>query len=200
MKKQRKPDRRIRRTRRQLYHALYNLIKEMPYDAISVSKIVDKADISRATFYLHYDDKHELLTDSLDSLFSGVVDDLQHLPLSDNLTTDIQTIALHIFQHVYDNQVLYLALHDNDISLFVILNQMVGIIQSHLQRALSSTIDDSPMVEQNAHQIAGAIYALVLWWLKQEMSPSPADMAQNSYDFFVNGLQNLHNAAKPPTN
>lgn len=200
MKKQRKPDRRIRRTRRQLYRAFYGLIKQMPYDEISVSKIVDQADISRATFYLHYKDKHELLIDSLDALFSGVVDDLQNMPLSDDLATDIHSIALHIFQHVYDNQVLYFALRDNDISSFVILNRVVDIVQSRLRKSVASPQDDSLRSDPIAHQTAGALYGLVLWWLKHDMAMSPADMAQKSHDFFVHGSANALNLTKPPTN
>ena len=79
MKKERKPDRRIRRTRRQLHNALYSLIQEQNYDTITVSDVVDTADISRATFYLHYKDKDELLLHSLESLAETLMDDLDKM-------------------------------------------------------------------------------------------------------------------------
>jgi AcrR family transcriptional regulator len=183
MKKQRKIDRRIRRTRKQLYRALYDLIKMMPYDEISVSKIVDEADISRATFYLHYKDKHGLLIGSLESLLGETTEKVQNLP-----AIDIQSLALHIFQHIYDKHEFYQAIHQQDTASFVMLNGYVNMIQAHLQGDRSFT-DELIMIDKIAHQMAGAIHALVLWWLKHDIPSSPEEMAQESYDFWIHGLQ-----------
>lgn len=184
MAKKRKPDRRIRRTRRQLYRALHDLIAVMPYDDISVSRIVDEADISRATFYLHYKDKHELLVDSLESLLVAMTESLQDAP-----PADLQSLALVIFQHVHDHQALYRALHLANTASFVMLNGWINMVQAYLQR--SAPVDKA--VDMVAHQVAGGLYALVLWWLKQDMRYSPYEMAQKFSDFKMP-------RTKPPTN
>ena len=56
-----KTDRRIQRTRQSLRTALLELIKEKGYDAISIEEITERANVGRATFYLHYKDKEDLL-------------------------------------------------------------------------------------------------------------------------------------------
>ncbi|MEC1158934.1 TetR/AcrR family transcriptional regulator [Cytobacillus horneckiae] len=56
-----KQDLRITRTRIYLKEALLDLISEIGYEAITIQKIADRALINRATFYLHYKDKHDLL-------------------------------------------------------------------------------------------------------------------------------------------
>jgi len=188
MAKKRKPDRRIRRTRRQLFRALYNLITVMPYDEISVSRIVDEADISRATFYLHYKDKHELLIGSLESLVAELTETLQNMPLS-----DLQSIALHIFQHVHDHHALYQAIHHADTASFVMLNGWVDILQTYLKNTPASDDKDPIMIDMAAHQMAGGLYALILWWFKYDMRYSPQDMAQKFSDFRMP-------RSKPPTN
>ena len=63
MQKRNKPDRRIQRTRRALRNALLQLVKEKRYDSILVEEITQRANLGRATFYLHYKDKEDLLVD-----------------------------------------------------------------------------------------------------------------------------------------
>lgn len=55
------PDRRVRRTRDALHRALIELMMDGPYDRITVSDVIARADVGRSTFYAHYRDKDELL-------------------------------------------------------------------------------------------------------------------------------------------
>jgi tetracycline repressor-like protein len=55
-----KADRRVQRTQQLLEAALLSLIKQKPFDAISVQEIIDRANVGRATFYAHYDNKVDL--------------------------------------------------------------------------------------------------------------------------------------------
>lgn len=61
----RKDDRRIQKTRKALRDALHSLVLDRGYDDLSVQDITDKANLGRATFYLHYREKEELLEDLL---------------------------------------------------------------------------------------------------------------------------------------
>ncbi|WP_458458780.1 TetR/AcrR family transcriptional regulator [Pseudobutyrivibrio sp.] len=67
MEKTRKTDRRTLYTRTIIKEAFLKLIGEMPYDKINVSKICTEAEVSRATFYLHYD--------NIDCVLDSVLDD-----------------------------------------------------------------------------------------------------------------------------
>ena len=54
-------DLRIRRTRKLLREALIALIEERGFDAITVGEIAERAMVSRAAFYRHYQDKYDLV-------------------------------------------------------------------------------------------------------------------------------------------
>ncbi len=54
-------DPRVIRTRQLLQTALLELMQEKPFQTISVSDITARATLNRATFYLHYLDKFDLL-------------------------------------------------------------------------------------------------------------------------------------------
>lgn len=65
---QEKLDRRVRKTRKLIQDALFALMKEMPYRKIRISQITERADISRSTFYLHYETKEDLLFSVVDEM------------------------------------------------------------------------------------------------------------------------------------
>ncbi|MBN2049768.1 MAG: TetR/AcrR family transcriptional regulator [Spirochaetales bacterium] len=67
-----KIDPRIRRTRRLLSEALVELCAEKKYSSITVADITRKAGINRATFYLHFEDKDDLLARG----FEGFLEEL----------------------------------------------------------------------------------------------------------------------------
>ena len=55
------PDRRVLRTQQLLQTALISLIQEKGFEALSVQDIIDRANVGRATFYAHFDNKEDLL-------------------------------------------------------------------------------------------------------------------------------------------
>src|SRR5215207_4763884 len=65
-----KTDRRVKRTREVLQKALIELMSERGYDTITIQDIVDRANIGRTTFYLHYSSKDELLVNCHESIVS----------------------------------------------------------------------------------------------------------------------------------
>jgi AcrR family transcriptional regulator len=63
-----KEDRRVQRTQRLLREALVALIREKGFEALSVQEIIDRANVGRATFYAHFDNKEDLLASGFDEL------------------------------------------------------------------------------------------------------------------------------------
>src|SRR6266566_7781227 len=54
-------DLRVRRTHKLLREALVALIEEQRFDALTVEAITERAMVSRAAFYRHYQDKYDLV-------------------------------------------------------------------------------------------------------------------------------------------
>jgi len=64
-------DLRIRRTRKSIRNAFILLLEEKSFTKISVNAITQKAEINRATFYLHYKDIHDLIDNILNELLAS---------------------------------------------------------------------------------------------------------------------------------
>jgi len=92
-------DKRIIKTKKYLKDTLIELLDEMPFEKITVTMLCQKADISRITFYSHYDDKYDLVEDIFQDMIAagtGYYDELENRFNKDN------DIALG-FSHVMDS-------------------------------------------------------------------------------------------------
>ena len=58
-------DRRTRKTRKAISDAFWKLMQEKDFEDITINDITETADIHRATFYLHYQDKYDWLEKSI---------------------------------------------------------------------------------------------------------------------------------------
>ena len=64
-----KTDARVRRTRDALGDALITLMQEKAWETITVQDILDRAHVSRSTFYTHYSDKDDLFMSDAEEFF-----------------------------------------------------------------------------------------------------------------------------------
>jgi AcrR family transcriptional regulator len=64
-----KMDPRVKRTRSLILEAFEELLAEYNFESISVQEVADRAQINRATFYAHFQDKFALLDYSIAQMF-----------------------------------------------------------------------------------------------------------------------------------
>lgn len=65
-----KIDMRIKYTREWTFEALYKLLQIKPFNDIKISEVIDKAGISRATFYRNFDSKEDIVKIKVKSMFN----------------------------------------------------------------------------------------------------------------------------------
>ena len=71
-----KVDLRIVKTKRALFSSLLDLMREKQFEEIKVNDICSKALVNRSTFYSHYQDKYELLSDCINNLKLSLTNEL----------------------------------------------------------------------------------------------------------------------------
>ena len=67
-------DRRKRKTRKAIFDACVALIQEKEFQNITVNEIVERADINRGTFYLHFVDKYDMMNSFENEMIEKIED------------------------------------------------------------------------------------------------------------------------------
>ncbi len=200
---QRKPDRRVSRTRRLLREAFYALILEKGYEAVTVEEITNRADLGRTTFYLHYRDKEDLLMESISELVDDLIAQMSLLStnewrLNANSTSQQASIALTLpFQHVANNARLYriIVRGEGTYSVTRRLREIVVQASEEMIRVLLEkenwSIKPQVPMEVFMNYLAGSWLGLVTWWLENEMPYSPEQMSLMFQKMFMRGAREV---------
>src|ERR671915_1308664 len=98
-----KTDARVQRTRDALGDALVALMQEKPFDTITVQDVLDRAHVSRSTFYTHYSDKDDLLMSDAEEFFEALSMALS----SRGEKSDRVFPAREFFAHLSDAQLFF---------------------------------------------------------------------------------------------
>jgi len=165
-----KQDRRSQRTRHLLSAALVELIKEKDYNGITVSDIIERANVGRSTFYAHYRDKDDLFVGELDrviELLSHRIPDQKEMPFFP---------SLGLFHHVGEEYELYKSL---------LWGPGIDLLIKHLQKSLTKRIEQGLQESRKefnvpipilANFIGGSFLTLLQWWLENKMIYPPEEM------------------------
>jgi AcrR family transcriptional regulator len=178
-----KPDRRGQRTRELLQKSLIDLINERGYDAITVQDIVDRANVARTTFYVHYSSKEDLFI----SCHEVIVSEFQSGPLyphplsrEELLSSTAPTEIISAYRHLEEARArLYPIFHGKDASLILrrIRDWSAQEIETNL-RAVFGNDESIVPLDVLATYLDGAQIALVQWWLEKRHPHTAETVAQ----------------------
>lgn len=186
-----KTDRRVQRSQQALEDALLQLMLEKGYAEISVSDIVDRANVGRSTFYAHYADKEDLLQQSLQELRAFLTDETLALPERKGPTHPALSFALPMFLHAHEQRNLFRS---------VMSARSGAPVQEHLQIMLTDLVrdklerdapDEDGRVElpnsQRAEFIVGAFLAVLLSWVAEPGEDTPEEMERKFRRMVLSG-------------
>jgi AcrR family transcriptional regulator len=172
-------DRRIQKTRTLLRDALVSLIREKNYDSIAVKEILDRANVGRSTFYMHFRDKDELLVSGIHDMLGAVHS--TGLPSSATRHERLTSFSLPIFEYHDQHR------HAGE-------NRMGtrgrAIVHEHLRKVLAELIADEVRSDRRGRrkasdripsdllvQYVASTFILVLnWWLDSRSPLAPKDV------------------------
>jgi len=182
-------DRRVRRTQATLQRALIGLVGERDLSQISVADVADRADVSRSTFYDHYQDVHELAeaacTSMLDDMFGYVLalDTARAHPASFQEDPDPALTAF--FAHFAEHAGLYRSLLGPTGSARVIEHvRRRTTAAAHYSGRLAPAGDTPPQtagspgfpLDVPAAFVAGALLGVAADWLQRGCPRTPLEM------------------------
>lgn len=168
-------DPRVKKTRRGLRAAFISLILKRGYDSISIQDITDEAEAARITFYRHYRDKEELLTDCLNELYEELVEKTEREIAAG---ADPQSSAFRVFyEHLDQQEQLYRILFSS-MGTQTVVQRMRHYMAQRLIENMDNIIDRSsrPDIPDEiiAFHLVSAHIGLGMWWIENN-KPYPLE-------------------------
>jgi len=175
-------DIRARRARDRLAWALVELIQQTDYAAISVQDIAERAQVSRSTFYAHFEDKDDILV-----RYNVVFGQMLGAQLTwDEAASRYRFPIAHLFEHVQQFRALY-----DSLSRARKLDGLLKILRINMAQGFEPLIRSrrgecaatlTPVV---AHHIASTILSLLVWWMDHHCSTKTSEMDQYFHDLIA---------------
>ena len=182
-----KTDARVRRTRDALGDALIALMQEKAFETITVQEVLDRAHVSRSTFYTHYSDKDDLLMSDSEEFFEAL-----SMALSEHSDKSERVFPVkEFFNHLANVQPFYKALVKSGK-----FQENMELARGHFARGIERRLSELPRsksIPANersaiAFTHAGALLSLLAWWLDHGMREPPEQMDELFHRMVWNGL------------
>jgi AcrR family transcriptional regulator len=191
MTEQPKEDRRKLRTKRLLREALMALMLEKDYTDITLQDITDRADVSRTTFYLHYQTKDELLYKSMEDLYNEMFHTVKSATREEVLKGELDWATDSTdFKHVADNAGFYrVVLGEKGVPSFIVhARQYLAEMLKEMIEGLAPKEGARLPNDFMAYFLAGAEIGVLTWWLNHLDKYTPDDIAVKYYQMAAFGL------------
>lgn len=191
-----KIDRRVLRTRAALKEAIIALVLEQGYQAVRIHDIAERANVSTATIYLHYNNKEDLLLAALEALYGDLIEQARLMgreaggPVRDRFP-----LAPVFFARIREHHDLYRVLMSPDVPASVV-NRLRGLLTRIFENAIKKRLTlarlnpgDLPLPPAMlADFMAAGFMSLVVNWLESELPISPEEMGQLTMNLILNGV------------
>lgn len=174
-----------KKTKENIQTSFLHLLKEKDFMKVSVRDITTAASINRGTFYLHYQDKYDLINQMEESLLSGLVKHLEQLKpdllLIKAEKGQISTHAVEVFRYIQKNADFF--------KVFLGGNNHLGFHkrfkQFFINHFIENTVEniasfnDLTIPQDYLSSFAtSAFLGLVEQWLENDLAESPSEMAE----------------------
>ena len=152
-------DRRLLRTRQALRNALLTLLPEKGWDELTVQDICDCANIGRSTFYMHFQNKEELLSAGLSEMGEA----LRNRAAAQTDGASGAFAFLHgLIEHLFEQRRVFCAVVGRR-SGHIVQRRFRALVLQLVSADLEKLAPAGWKREAAAHYLAGALFELLSW-------------------------------------
>lgn len=182
---EKKVDRRVIKTRRQLKKGLAALMKEKSVNQITVKELVEEVDINRSTFYLHFKDIQDLLREIEESMEAQIKRAIEEHPIvsgNENAFYFIEDM-FHVLDE--EREISKALIGPNGDMGFI--HRIEQIIKENSRGTLEKMFPGKKedLKYFYAFCLSGCL-GLVKVWLNEGEEKSPEEMAQMTFNMIAN--------------
>lgn len=162
-------------SRQLIEEALFALMKEKPYEEISVSEIAKRADVARRTFYRLYSGKEEVIPGYFDRLCKDYQTACRPVK-----GYDPEQIAIEFFTFWYEYKEFLLLLYQCGLESMLYLGMNRASEYVIRKRIGEHPLQQMPELIYFIEYSTGGFINLLYHWIREGMEPSPIEYARHT--------------------
>lgn len=164
-------DRRVSKSKKAMRHALIQLIEEKEFHKITVTDIVERADLNRGTFYKHYQTQGDILSELTEDIINDLIE-AYRTPYQEQrvfVVHDLTASTIKIFEHVEKFQSFYALMLRTD-KLTSFQTQIFQVLKDLAIHDLMKMKEDVTQPDQDlqASFFANAIIGMISEWAAKD--------------------------------
>jgi len=175
-----KKDRRVERTQQLIRGAVRSLIQEQGFEALTVQQIIDRANVGRATFYAHFDNKDDLLASGFEELRASLkARQREALSRGRRVEDRVFGFSQDVFAHTNEYRDVFRAMVGKRSGATVqrLLHKLlVDLVREDVNATVARSGSGAVPPEALVRFIAGALFGLLMWWLDGRMRLSVVEV------------------------
>jgi AcrR family transcriptional regulator len=180
-------DRRVRRTRAAIINALTDLIIEKGYESVTVSDIIERADVGRSTFYAHFTDKRDVFDDTIAELS-------EFLRGHSSGEGAIFSFSFPLFEHIAQQRPVVRALFGNgghSVALQTTRKALSDVIREDLETRLAGRRVQAAELSLLVAFVVGAYFSVITHWLESAHHYSASQLDEAFRAFVIPGVEQI---------
>ncbi|MEH6992785.1 TetR/AcrR family transcriptional regulator [Neobacillus drentensis] len=174
-----------KKTKENIQTCFLQLLKEKDFMKVSVRDITTFANINRGTFYLHYQDKYDLINQMEESLLSGLEKHLENLKPDILLVKaekgQISMHAVEVFHYIQMNVDFFKIFLGGNIHLGFQKRFKQFFMNHFIEKTIENIAVSSELTiprDYLSSFATSAFLGLVEQWLENDLAESPSEMAE----------------------
>ena len=168
-----------KKTRRSIKQSYIELLHSKPPNKISITEICEHAEVSRPTFYAHFESKDEILIEYVGEILQPIYEEIE---LIGNKTKpkDVANINREFFNLWKKNSQVYLLIKTANLDYFIKdLHKQMLIKSVYLENLQNKfPINDPDVVEYIFSYYVEAAFSVLNKWMERGMQQSVDDMGE----------------------
>lgn len=168
-----KQDLRVKKTQRALSTALLTLLESSSFSKITVNDICSEAMVSRSAFYVHFQDKYDLLSFCMELLKHRLFEESEGAPIEQRIRS--------VLERVHENTRIFKNLMVSELDL-----EIMGMMQKSFTNDLKRIMDEKNVPQNRlpgppeylAVYYSSAITSTIMYWVSKNMALPIDDMVR----------------------
>ena len=183
------------RSRRLINQAFLGLLQEKPFEKITVTDIVKRADINRSTFYAHYPDVLGLVEELIEETVSGSIDLVSGIDMLQFLEEPMPILE-QLMAIGQKNMEIYKLLGRSDFAMRQVEKMKTVLVHNAMDAVnIPAHIRRSQAFHVHMNFFIGGIFNVYQQWILGSLDSSPdeimkhlAELIRNNKSMYLNWM------------